>query len=212
MIISVVLFICMFASFLSFIVLLCVGMFPYIIIPIILFFILFLMFRIWFYHRCRKYINLNKNIIEIDSFIQSDDKQVGFIKFLSNNGLYSCVNNNSCISFDLKGFLLKKSFIRAFVIRQIRYKTISNKLKISKLFSLKLKCRYKYEKLFLIIDNHKYLIQSNGISKNTFISSEISKSKYAAMYSSMRTFYDSNVIQEVNEKIYLEYYKFYKSL
>lgn len=209
MIISIVLFICIFASFLSFIVLLCTGLFPYIIIPIILFFILFLMLRMWFYHRCRMYIDLNRNIIEIHRFILGDDKQAGYIKFTSNKGVYSCENNGRCISFNLNGFLFKKSFIRAFVIRQIRYKTISNKLRISKLFSLKLKCGCRYENLFLVVDNHKYLILSNGVSKNTCISSEISKSKYSAMYSSMRTFIDSNVIEEVNEKIYLDYYKFY---
>ena len=165
----------------------------------------------WFFHRCRKYINLNRNIIKIDNFINKYDNKEGAIIFNSFNNEYICKNNGSEIKFNLKGFMLKKSFIRAFVIRQIRYKSVSNKLKISKLFSIKLKCKLKYNKLYLIIDDHKYLIFSNGVSRNTFLSAEISMSKYAAMYLSAKTFIYGNVIEEINEKYYLEEYKFYKN-
>lgn len=211
MLVSIVLFILLILSFLSFILLFPFGLYQYAIIPLIIFFILLLFFRLWFYHRCRKYINLNKVIINIERFIQINAQNEGSISFSSNNDVYSCVENDAIIRFNLKGFILKKSFIRAFIVRQIRYKTVSNKLKISKLFSIRLKCKCKYDKLYLVINKHKYLIFSNNISKNTFLSSEISKSKFAAMYNSVRTYFASNVVEKINEKIYLDFYKFYKS-
>ena len=210
MLVSIVLFILLILSFLSFILLFPFGLYQYAIIPLIIFFILLLFFRMWFYHRCRKYINLNRNIIKIDNFINKYDNKEGAIIFNSFNNEYICKNNGSEIKFNLKGFMFKKSFIRAFTVRQIRYKAISNKLKISKLFSIKLKCKCKYDKLYLVINKHKYLIFSNNISKNTFLSSEISKAKFAAMYNSMRTYFASNVVEEINEKIYLDFYKFYR--
>ena len=201
MLVSIVLFILLILSFLSFILLFPFGLYQYAIIPLIIFFILLLFFR--------KYINLNKVIINIEKFIQINAQNEGSISFSSNNDVYSCVENDEIISFSLKGFILKKSFIRAFIVRQIRYKTVSNKLKISKLFSIRLKCKCKYDKLYLFINKHKYLIFSNNISKNTFLSSEISKSKFAAMYNSARTYFASNVVEKINEKIYLDFYKFY---
>ena len=200
MIVSILLLLLFILLVICLIVLLFFGLYIYTVIPIFFLLIDFLFFRSWIYHRCRKYININKNIIRISDFIQKKDCLEGFITFKSNNSEYYCKNNDSVIRFNLNGFLLKKSFIRAFVIRQIRYKTISNKLKIAKLFSIRLKCKLKYNKLFLVIDNHKYLIYSNGVSKNTFLSSEISKSKYGVMYLSRRVFKTSNNIEEIDEK------------
>lgn len=211
MIVSIALFSFMIISLISFILLFPFGLYQYAIIPFIIFLILLIVFRMWFYHRCRKYINLNKNIIKIKDFIQTNDYNEGIITFCSRDGIYSCLSDRTTISFNLKGFIFKKSFIRAFVIRQIRYKTVSNKMKISKLFSINLKCECKYDKLYLVINNDSYLIASNGISKNTFLSAEISKSKFAAMYSSARTYFSSNIVREIDEKIYLEKYKFYKN-
>ena len=78
------------------------------------------------------------------------------------------------------------------------------------MFSINLKCKCKYDRLYLVINNHKYLVVSNNFSKNTILSSEISKAKFAAMYSSLRSYFSSNVIIEIDEKIYLDYYKFYR--
>jgi hypothetical protein len=196
-------------SLASFLILFPLGLYQYTIIPFAIFCILLLLFRMWFYHRCRKYIDLNKDIISIENFIQGNDKNEGYIRFNSENNSYSCVCNDSIIRFNLKGFILKKSFIRAFIVRQIRYKAVSNKLKIAKLFSLKLKSNFKYNKLYLIINIHTYLILMNGISINTIFSSEISNSNFAALYSSLRTFMAGNVIIDINEKIYSDYYKAY---
>ena len=211
MIISVLLLILLIVSFVSFILSFPIGLYQYAIIPFIIFCSFLLMLRMWFYHRCRKYINLNRNIIHIEKFIQTRGENEGYIIFSSINGIYSCVGNDSIIRFDLNGFICKKSFIRAFIVRQIRYKAVSNKLKISKLFSLNLKCKCRHDKIYLVINNHNYLIYSNDVSKNTFLSSEISKSKLAAMYSSIRNYFASNVVEEISEKIYLDYYKFYKN-
>lgn len=210
MLVSIVLLIFMVFSLASFILLFPFELYQYAIIPFIILCIFILMFRMWFYHRCRKYINLNKNIIDIKKFIQTNDKNEANITFYSHGDIYLSRTDDSIIEFNLKGFALKKSFIRAFVVRQIRYKAVSKKLKISKLFSINLKCDYKYDKLYLIINGHKSLIFSNGISKNTLLSSEISKAKFAAMYSSHRAYSSSNAVEEMNEKIYLDYYKFYR--
>lgn len=212
MIISVLLLILSIISFVSFILSFPFRLYQYAIIPFIIFCIFLLILRMWFYHRARKYINLNRNIIHIEKFIQAREKNEGYIIFSSINGIYSCMGNDSIIRFDLNGFIFKKSFIRAFIVRQIRYKSVSNKLKISKLFSIKLKCKCKYDKIYLVINNHNYLIFSNNVSKNTFLSSEISKAKFAAMYSSIRHYFASNVVKSINEKIYLDYYKFYKNI
>ena len=165
------------------------------------------MFITWFFHRCRIFIHMNRNIVNIHKFIQKKGNE-HYIIFRSRGYSYICENKNDYITFNLRNFLLKKSFIRAFVIRQIRYKTISNKLKISKLFSIRLKC--EYDKFFLVIDNHRYLIVNNGISKNTIFSSEISKANFGAMYMSRLTFVSNNNIEEINEKLYLDKYVFYK--
>lgn len=211
MIISVLLLFLTIISFVGFILSFPFRLYQYAIIPFIIFCIFLLIFKIWFNHRCRKYINLNRNIVHIEKFIQARGKNEGYIIFSSINGIYSCVGNDSIIRFDLNGFILKKSFIRAFIIRQIRYKAVSKKLKISKLFSIKLKCKCKYDKINLVINNHSYLIYLNGVSKNSFLSSEISKAKFASMYNSTRNYFTSNRVEVINEKIYLDYYKFYKN-
>lgn len=211
MIVSILLFCFLIVLFVWFILMFPFGLYQYAIIPFILFCILFIFFQIWFYHRCRKYINLNKTIVKIDNFIQKRGNNEGYIIFSSTKNIYSCEGKNSTINFNLEGFIFKKSFIRAFIIRQIRYKTITNKLKISKLFSRKLKCKCKYDKIYLIINNHKYLIYSKNTSINTFLSSEISKAKFAAMFISFRSYFFCNEVKEINEKIYLDYYKFYKN-
>ncbi len=211
LIITILLFTCILIAVNSFVIILVYGLFEYSIIPVIICMLLIIIFRIWFYRRCRKYIKYNKNIKQIGDFIVKDANNEGIIKFVKNNGLYECLSNKDKISMDLNGFLLKISFIRAYVVRQLRYKSVSEKLKISSLFKLKLKCeKIKYTKIWLVIDNKKYLIMnSSKYTKNTILSKEISKSMFASMYTSNRTFLNSNVIEKIDEKIYLNYYKFY---
>ena len=211
MLVSILLFSCVLFSIFGFFILFPFGLYQYSPVPLFTFCVFYVLFVMWFQHRCRKYINLNKTFIKIEKFIQKNDKNEGYIIFKSINNIYSCEGVDSTINFDLNGFMLKKSFIRAFVLRQMRYKTVSEKLKISKLFSLKLKCKYKYDKLYLVINNHKYIIFSNGISKNTILSSEISKAKFAYMYNSFRGFVDCNMILQIDEKRYLDFFKFYKN-
>lgn len=210
MFISLILLFFLLVSLICIPVLLYFNMLPYIIIPVVFLLVNLLAFRIWFYHRCRIFIQMNRNIINIDKFIQNDEMNDGYITFSSSGNVYKCQNGTESIIFDLHNFILKRSFIRAFVIRQIRYKTISNKLRIAKLFSIKLKVKSKYNRIFLIIDNKKYLIFVNGLSKNSIISSEISKANFSAMFTSIRTFVSSNSVENINEKVYLDYYKFYK--
>ena len=63
---------------------------------------------------------------------------------LKNNKWVSEKDDN--ISFELENYLLKKSFIIARIIRELRYPIVSNQLYLSKLLSFKLKIK-KYDNL-----------------------------------------------------------------
>ena len=71
-------------SLASFILLFPFELYQYAIIPFIILCIFILMFRMWFYHRCRKYINLNKNIIDIKTI---DTLLTDLFEFIKSNTL-----------------------------------------------------------------------------------------------------------------------------
>ena len=49
------------------------------------------------------------------------------IVFVNDHGIWTCEYLNKIIRLDLRGYLFQKSYVRAFVIRNLRYKSISNK-------------------------------------------------------------------------------------
>ena len=75
--------------------------------------------------------NLNINKIK-DCF----DK-TAIIEFERNNGKWICKNDE--IVLDLQGYLFQKSFIIAWIVRSIRYGTVSSQLEIIKLLNMNLK-------------------------------------------------------------------------
>lgn len=101
-----------------------------------------------------------------------------------------CQNGEYNISFNLKGFLFQKSFIRAMVVRALRYPYIKGNKSISNLLKLRFKIQ-KPENLVLRFKNKRseveYRVVDEGISKNSFLSRAITRSKCFSYFVSART-------------------------
>ena len=116
----------------------------------------------------------NYKVKNIKDYIKTENGEK-VITFEYKNGLWVCENCDKAIVFDLKGYLFKKSFITAFVIRQIRYATIRNRRAEILLYKMKNEePKFKSTNLYLqfVLDKkvEKQQIIKNGISKNTFLS------------------------------------------
>lgn len=114
--------------------------------------------------------------------------------------------NNNIIEFNFNHYLFKTSFIKAYLIRNLQYKYISQKKPISSLmrYTVNLKDIDSLD-LIIVKGNKSKLIKicRNGISKNTILSREITKSHFYKSYISAviyKEFMESVIT--INERIY----------
>lgn len=179
----------------------CMAIFPFILINYLTVYVIFSIHAKKYPKNSFKNYNVS-NILDAVENIENEK----IITFYNKNGIWFCDKVN--LKMDLIGFLFPKSFIRAYVIRNLRYEVISNKKPLIKLFKKKLFVGNKTNiYIKFIIDNSikKIRIVTNGISKNSFLSKEITISRYYKIFSSMRMINRYlNVITEINEKIYRE--------
>jgi len=60
------------------------------------------------------------------------------LKFVNQNGVWTYRHDNREIKINLKGYLFPTSFIKSYVIRQLRYQLVNKKLPLTDLFRRKL--------------------------------------------------------------------------
>ena len=147
--------------------------------------------------------NLKK--LKLNRCIFKEDGTNVIVFYLKNNQWTNYKDEN--IVFDLNGYLFKKSFIIARIVRELRYPIVSNQLYLAELLNFKLRIK-KYDNVIVrFIDGKKIKeihIVKSYISKNTFLSRAISESKYYDNYLFSRSYFKyMKVIEKINENIYL---------
>lgn len=115
------------------------------------------------------------------SIVEENGKKI--IKFTI-DGDYVICDYDKSIRFDLKKFLFKKAFIRAMVVRHLRYRTVNKKLRLYKFFKLRLRVR-EQEKMdnlyikFIYGEKEKEIqVLKNGVSVNSWLSVNIIRARY----------------------------------
>lgn len=150
------------------------------------------------------------DMVEFENFdykkaIKKEDK-LNLIIFVNDHGIWNCVYSNKIIRLDLRGYLFQKSYLRAFVIRNLRYTSISNKKPLKYLFKKKFYSKYNYDIFLKTISKKSNVVKivCKGVSINTLLSLMINKSRYYKSFITARSAYQlENFIGPINEKIYM---------
>lgn len=105
------------------------------------------------------------------------------LTFVNQNGVWTYRHDNQEIKINLKGYLFPTSFIKSYVIRQLRYHLVNKKLPITDLFRRKfLIKKYAANNIYLETINNKRtsrtVVVRQGVSLHTLLSQLISQSSY----------------------------------
>lgn len=170
--------------------------------------VLYLVVSITFFKYTNKTLKKEKNNLILLSInkIKSSVEGTSVIEFERIGNKWICKKDDN-ILLDLQGYLFQKSFIMAWIIRNIRYSSISNQLKLIKLlnFKLKVKNNENLKIRFMVGTKCKeYLIVENYISKNSILTRSIIKSKYYLCFLSAYSLKYMKEVKRINEKIYLD--------
>ena len=155
----------------------------YFTVPMFFAMIWFLIASFLFYSKAKKY-PLN----DITEYYVQNFKQYFVLNgceqsiyFEKKEGVWVCDNNKYQIKLDLRGYWFQKSYLKSYVIRNLRYPIISNKRSFLELFNNKCYIREVNTSLILIDGNktEKISIIDKGITKYGFIAKEITIAPYA---------------------------------
>ncbi|NLE05692.1 MAG: hypothetical protein GX638_12965 [Crenarchaeota archaeon] len=130
------------------------------------------------------------------------------LEFTYDDGTWCYRNRQGLVNIDLKGYLFPVSFIKAYIIRQIRYQVVNQKLPLASLFKKKLFIKkYDENNIYLKLVKHnktkRVIILKKGVSINSFLSQIISQSSYYSNYLFMRSVVSLNRNKSfINESIY----------
>lgn len=105
------------------------------------------------------------------------------LKFVNQNGVWTYRHDNREIKINLKGYLFPTSFIKSYVIRQLRYQLVNKKLPLTDLFRRKLLIeKYSANNIYIETIYNKKTIRTivvkKGVSLHTWLSQLISQSSY----------------------------------
>lgn len=170
--------------------------------------VLYLTIAIIFCKYTNKYLKKEKENLKSFRLSKSVDKTntVYVIDFVYVDNKWVCKQNNR-IAFALDGYLFKKSFIIARVVREVRYSTISNQIKLIKLLNFRLKINNFDNLMIRFTDNNKikeFWVVKNHISQNTVLSKAISKSNYYGyFFNANDTLRYLKITKKINEELYL---------
>lgn len=137
-----------------------------------------------------------KKVDNMDFYV-SKKKNIYTIKF----DKYMC-------DLNLKGFVFPLLYVKSFIIRNIRFIEISNRLPIRTLWKRKIKMTYcKIKNANIIYKNKKIKIVKNSVSKANLIDNFINLSAHHGYFPSYsrydRPFDANNNILKLNEKLYV---------
>ena len=136
------------------------------------------------------------------------EKGIGVVEFRRRDNQWHCVRDEN-VRFQLQGYLFKKSFIIAMVIRAVRYPAVSKRLELLNLFIRKLENNKIDELIVRFVDNDvikEYYVVKNYMSKNVLLSQEVTKSQYYDNFTYGRSYAYLFRKEKIDEKIYLDRY------
>lgn len=105
------------------------------------------------------------------------------LTFVNQNGVWTYQHDSQEIKINLKGYLFPNSFIKSYVIRQLRYKIVNKKMPLADLFKRKLPIdQFSANNIYIeTISNKKTnrtIVVRQGVSLHTLLSQIISQSSY----------------------------------
>ena len=124
---------------------------------------------------------------EIDEFknisLPKNIKTDIVLTFVNQNGVWTYHHDNQEIKINLKGYLFPNSFIKSYIIRQLRYKIVNKKLPLTDLFKRKLLIeQYSANNIYIETIYNKKTIRTivvkKGVSLHSLLSQLISQSSY----------------------------------
>lgn len=120
-------------------------------------------------------VNLNK-----DNFsVYNENDQCYYIYVNVNNGIYKTTGSEKELTFDMRGCIVPKTYIRAYFVRNINlYKINKKKLSLNYvLWGLKVDEKFKYKNLKIVFNlinkTKEYWLVKNGKTKSSIIISDI---------------------------------------
>ena len=148
--------------------------------------------------------NIN-GCITINNIKKSTNFAHDFV-FINNNGIWEYSYGECKISIDLQGYLFPKAFIRAYVVRNLRYcncKSLYEFLKLKLLIK-----KYKKYDIYIVFregkQNKKLLISKQGKTMNSILSQFITKSRYYLRFMFIKSIISlKDIPADINEKKYL---------
>ena len=199
------LFILLVLSVIMFIYFLCIksGYFlPFLALTLILTLITLFSF---YGHTIRTNRKLKEILLEFDATPMMQKKEDGHhLYFEKSDDRWVCPAY-PVISFDLSGYLFPKSYILAWIIRNLRYPTISRKLPQKRIMSFYCPVKRFHRVTVHFDDNGKqfqYVIVNNGVSKNTWITKKITEANYSSYFHSQYFSKELNRVTGLNEVFY----------
>lgn len=154
-------------------------------------------------------IHTNRKLIEIllkfDATPMMQKEEDGHhLYFEKSDDRWIC-STYSVISFDLHGYLFPKSYILAWIIRNLRYSTISRKLPQKRIMSYRCPVK-RFHRVTVHFNNNgkesHYVIVNNGISKNTYITKKITEANYSSYFDNQFFYKWLNEVTGLNEVFY----------
>lgn len=121
------------------------------------------------------------------------------------NGYWFCKCQDNQVKIDLKGYLFQKSYILAYLNRQIKYSV--HNLTVRQFFKCKLEIKkHKNINIYADFGRTRKKILQNGILKQSILSQLISQIRYLKHYLFMKTavsFSKEKIRKNVDEKDYM---------
>ena len=127
------------------------------------------------------------------------------IIFEKKDGAWICQSDLPII-LDLNGYLFEKSFILAWIIRNLRYSTISDRQPLKRIYSFQCPIKRFKKVTVRFIDNGKpfdYVIVKNGVSCHTLLTRVITKARYCLDLSGRYSATRFKDVESINEEQYL---------
>lgn len=165
-----------------------------------------------FYRNTNKYPKNNLSDYYTNQFTSLLNKKKGFylIRFEKKDGIWTFESDSSLLKLNLDGYLFPHSYLISFVVRNLRYSYISDRLPFRNLFKNKFFLKAGLNVKLEIIDGNRKkekMVVQNGISKYGFIAKNITFSPFYLFSLKNRGFHSlQNSKSYIDEKRYKQFY------
>ena len=179
----------------------------YFVAALILSLMVYLSVTVAFYRYTNRITNRLKDVLLLFS-ANSMAKRFSdehIIIFEKKEGEWICQSDPSII-LNLNGYLFEKSFILAWIIRNLRYRTISDRQPLKRIYSFQHPIKRFKKVMVRFIDKGKpfdYIIVKNGVSRHTILTRAITKARFCLDLSGRYSATRFKDVESINEKQYL---------